>query len=52
MAYILEEKYGEEEALELAQECVALAQGSIMMMTLYGSSDNYLKVGQNIIGLL
>ena len=52
MAYILEDKYGEVEALELAQECVALTQGSIMMMTLYGSSDNYLKVGQNIIGLL
>ena len=49
---ILEEKYGEEEALELAQECVAMTQGSIMMMTLYGSSENYLKVGQNIISLL
>jgi len=52
MVYILEEKYGEEEALELAQECVALTQGSIMMMTLYGSSDNYLKVGQQITTLL
>ncbi len=49
---ILEDKYGEDEALELAQECVAMTQGSIMMMTLYGSSENYLKVGQNIIELL
>ncbi len=49
---ILEEKYGEDEALELAQECVAMTQGSIMMMTLYSSSENYLKVGQNIVELL
>ncbi len=52
LVLMLEEKHGEEEAVELAQECVAMTQGSIMMMTLYGSSENYLKVGQNINSLL
>ena len=52
LVFILKEKFGEEEALELAQECVALTQGSIMMMVLYGTSENYLKTGQQIIELL
>ena len=52
LVFILNEQFGEEEALELAQECVALTQGSIMMMVLYGTSENYLKTGQQIIELL
>ncbi len=49
LAHILEAKYTQSTSIELAQEYVALTQGTIMMMTLYSSSENYLKVGQKII---
>ena len=52
LAFILQENYSEKEAEELAQEFVALTQGAIMMMTLYGENKNYLKVGEKIINLL
>jgi len=52
LVFILKEKYGQVEALELAQECVALTQGSIMMMVLFDTPENYLKTGQQIIDLL
>jgi len=49
LAFILEDKYGNDVALSLAKEYVALTQGSIMMMTLYNERENYLMVGQKII---
>ena len=49
---ILEVKYGKERALDLAKEFVALTQGAIMMMNLYGDSKQYLHVGEKIIDLL
>ena len=42
-------RYEQDKALELSKEFVALTQGEIMMMTLYDSSESYLKVGQKII---
>ena len=38
-----------DEAKALSKEYIALTQGEIMMMTLYNSSENYLKVGKKII---
>lgn len=52
LATILQERYGKEKARELACEYVSLTQGAIMMMNLFGSSKEYLKVGKNIISLL
>lgn len=52
LTHILKEVYGDEKAVELSKEYVALTQGEIMMMTLYNASDNYLKVGKKIIALL
>ena len=52
LAKILESKYSAKEALSLAKEYVALTQGAIMMMNLYGSSTEYLKVGEKIIKLV
>lgn len=52
LAKILKAKYGEEKSHTLAKEFVALTQGTIMMMTLYGSSEDYLKVGEKIIGFV
>jgi TetR/AcrR family transcriptional regulator, lmrAB and yxaGH operons repressor len=52
LAKILESKYSSKEALSLAKEYVALTQGAIMMMNLYGSSTEYLKVGEKIIKLV
>ncbi len=52
LAFILLDKYGDEESINLAQEYIALTQGAIMMMTLQKDSINYLKVGQKIIKLL
>ncbi|WP_428739305.1 TetR/AcrR family transcriptional regulator [Sulfurimonas sp.] len=52
LAKIFGAKYTDKEAHELAQEYVALTQGAIMMMNLYGSSENYLKVGEKIISLI
>ncbi len=49
---IFENKYSKIEALNLAKEYVALTQGAIMMMNLYDSSENYLKVGEKIISLI
>ena len=49
---IFENKYSKTEALNLAKEYVALTQGAIMMMNLYDSSENYLKVGEKIISLI
>ena len=49
---IFENKYSKIEASNLAKEYVALTQGAIMMMNLYDSSDNYLKVGEKIISLI
>uniref|UniRef100_UPI004047FA65 TetR/AcrR family transcriptional regulator n=1 Tax=Aliarcobacter sp. TaxID=2321116 RepID=UPI004047FA65 len=49
---IFQNKYSEEESLSLAKEYVAMIQGAIMMMNLYDSSDNYLKVGEKIISLI
>jgi AcrR family transcriptional regulator len=49
---IFENKYSKIEASNLAKEYVALTQGAIMMMNLYDSSENYLKVGEKIISLI
>ena len=49
---IFENKYPKIEASNLAKEFVALTQGAIMMMNLYDSSQNYLKVGEKIISLI
>ena len=49
---IFENKYSKIEASNFAKEYVALTQGAIMMMNLYDSSDNYLKVGEKIISLI
>jgi len=42
----------QDKAKALSKKYVALTQGEIMMMTLYGSSENYLKVGEKIISLV
>lgn len=52
LTYILLNTFDNDRANELAKKYVALAQGEIMMMTLYGTSKNYLKVGEEIISLL
>jgi len=52
LSHILRANYGVEKAEELSKEYVALTQGAIMMMTLYGDSQNYLKVGKKIIALI
>ncbi len=44
--------YTTDKAKSLSKEYVALTQGEIMMMTLYSSSVNYLKVGEKIIALV
>ena len=49
---IFENKYPKIQASNLAKKYVALTQGAIMMMNLYDSSDNYLKVGAKIISLI
>ncbi|MBI3874341.1 MAG: TetR/AcrR family transcriptional regulator [Arcobacter sp.] len=49
---IFANKYTKSEAHSLAKEYVALTQGAIMMMNLYGSSSYYLKVGEKIITLI
>ncbi|MCG3681982.1 TetR/AcrR family transcriptional regulator [Aliarcobacter butzleri] len=48
---ILENKYSKVEAKNFAKEYVALIQGSIMMMNLYETPENYLKVGEKLISL-
>lgn len=52
LARILESKYSKDEAISLSREYVALTQGAIMMMNLYNSPKEYLKVGEKIIKLL
>lgn len=52
MTTILLEKYGKEKANELAKEYIALTQGAIMMMNLYDTPKEYLKVGKKITTLL
>ena len=52
LAKILKTKYGKEKSHTLAKEFVALTQGAIMMMTLYGSKEDYLKVGEKIISFV
>jgi len=52
LARILSERFDDQEALELARKYVALTQGEIMMMNLFGSPERYLKVGKKIIALL
>lgn len=49
---IFENKYSKTEASNLAKEFVSLTQGAIMMMNLYDSSQDYLKVGEKIISLI
>ncbi|MCR1816720.1 TetR/AcrR family transcriptional regulator [Aliarcobacter butzleri] len=49
---ILENKYGKNEAKNIAIESVSLTQGAIMMMNLYETPQNYLKVGEKLISLL
>jgi len=52
LTYILQNDYDTQKATELSKEYVALTQGAIMMMTLYATSTNYLKVGEKIIALI
>jgi len=52
LAFMLENKYSQDEALSLAKEYVALTQGSIMMMNLHNDATDYLKIGQKIMKLL
>lgn len=52
LAHMLEGRYGAEKAAELSSEYVALTQGEIMMMNLFGSPERYLKVGEKIRALL
>ena len=52
LTYILQNHFNSYRANELAKEYVAFTQGAIMMMTLYGTSKNYLKVGEKIIALV
>lgn len=49
---MLKAKYGEAKAEELAKEFIALTEGAVMMMNLYGNSKEYLKVGQKLVALL
>ena len=49
---ILQNKYSKSEATNLAKEYISLLQGSIMMMNLYDSSKEYLKVGEKLISLI
>jgi len=51
LEYILREKY-KNEAKSMAKEYIALIQGSVMMMNLYDTHEEYLKVGRKIINLL
>ncbi len=52
LSNILEESYSKREALNLSKEFIALTQGEIMMMNLYNSKDNYIKVGKKLIALI
>ncbi len=52
LEHILSCCYEQDKAEALSKKYVASTQGEIMMMTLYSSSQNYLKVGENIISLV
>lgn len=52
LTHILTSKYGLDKANEISKELVALTQGEIMMMNLYNTPLNYLKVGKKMIQLL
>lgn len=52
LEHILACCYKQDKAEALSKKYIALTQGEIMMMTLYGSSQNYLKVGEKIISLV
>jgi len=52
LEHILACCYEQDKAIALSKKYVALTQGEIMMMTLYDSSENYLKVGEKIISLV
>jgi len=52
LASILSNSYSPQVAQEISKEFVALTQGTIMMMTLHGDKNSYLKVGQKIINLI
>lgn len=49
---IFENKYGINEAKNIAIEYVSLTQGAIMMMNLYETPESYLKVGEKLISLI
>ncbi|NQY20711.1 MAG: TetR/AcrR family transcriptional regulator [Campylobacteraceae bacterium] len=51
LVFILNEEYEEKTSVSYAQECIALTQGSLMMMGLYDSNENYLKIGKKLIKL-
>lgn len=52
LKHMLKDKYGDDKAEELGREYVALTEGAVMMMNLYGNSEDYLKVGHKLIALL
>lgn len=52
LVYILKNKYEENEARNLSKDFVASIQGEIMMMNLFDSTENYLKIGKKIISLI
>lgn len=52
LVYILKDKYEENEARNLSKKFVASLQGEIMMMNLFDSNENYLKIGKKIISLI
>jgi len=52
LAEILKNSYGIDKSFSLAKEYVALTQGEIMMMNLYDTSQNYLRVGEKIVALV
>ncbi|OCL83161.1 TetR/AcrR family transcriptional regulator [Arcobacter porcinus] len=49
---IFKNKYSKSESEILAKEYVSLTQGAIMMMNLYNTPENYLKVGEKLISLI
>jgi len=51
LTHILSVDYDYETSLFFAQECVALTQGSLMMMQLTSNTENYLKIGKKLINL-
>jgi len=52
LAYILKNKYSNDEALCIAKEYIALIQGAVMMMNLHNDRKEYLNVGKKLISLI